>query len=99
MQLLAFALAAGLARALTWRGADISSVPVVEAAGVTYRDTTGATGKFENILAAHGMNTARVRVWTAGQYNTAFALSLGKVRQLSPKIRRLSDSSASKPQG
>jgi arabinogalactan endo-1,4-beta-galactosidase len=64
-------------RALTYRGADISSVPVVEAAGIKYTDG-GTTKAFENIMTAHGGNTARVRVWTAGTYNTAFAISMGK---------------------
>jgi len=72
----------GVANSLAWRGADISSVPVVEAAGISYKDTNGAAGKFENIMKAHGANAARVRIWTAGTYNTAFALSLAKVRDL-----------------
>jgi len=71
-------LCAAPAIALTWRGADISSVPIVEAAGITYKDTNGVAGKFENIAYAHGMNTARVRLWTTGQYNTTFGLALGK---------------------
>lgn len=65
--------------AISWYGADISSVPIVEASGITYKDTNGAAGSFESIAAAHGMNAARIRLWTAGQYNTAFGLSMGKV--------------------
>lgn len=68
------------ATALTYKGADISSVPVSEAAGTTFKDTNGVAGKAETILAAHGMNTARVRLWTAGTYNLAYGLALGKVR-------------------
>ncbi|EJD50129.1 arabinogalactan endo-1,4-beta-galactosidase [Auricularia subglabra TFB-10046 SS5] len=64
LPVLAFAASA---LGLVWRGADISSVPVVEQAGTTYKDTNGASGKFEAIAKAHGMNTARVRIWTAGQ--------------------------------
>ena len=65
--------------ALTYKGADISSVPVSETAGTTFKDTTGTAGKAETILKAQGMNTARVRIWTAGTYNLAFGLALGKV--------------------
>jgi hypothetical protein len=65
------------AHALTYRGADISSVPVVEATGIHYTDG-GSSKAFENIVVAHGANAARVRVWTSGQYNTVFALALGK---------------------
>jgi arabinogalactan endo-1,4-beta-galactosidase len=65
---------------LTYHGADISSLTVVESAGHTYKDTNGATGKMETILKAHGMNTARVRIWTSGQYSTSYGLALGKVR-------------------
>lgn len=72
-------LAAGCVRGLTYKGADISSLTVVEQAGVSYKDTTGAAGKMEDILKAHGMNTARVRVWTSGTYSTSYALALGKV--------------------
>lgn len=68
------------ASALTYKGADISSIPVSEAAGTTFKDTSGNAGKAETILASHGMNTARVRIWTAGTYNLAFGLALGKVR-------------------
>ncbi|KAH7103425.1 arabinogalactan endo-1,4-beta-galactosidase [Auriculariales sp. MPI-PUGE-AT-0066] len=76
--LIAFVAIAPHARGLVYRGADISSVPVVEAAGITYKETTGASGKYENIIKAHGANAVRIRVWTAGTYNTAFALSLAK---------------------
>ena len=68
--------------ALTYKGADISSVAVVEAAGITYKDTSGTTGKLENILKTHGANTVRIRLWTSGQYNTAYGLALAKVRTL-----------------
>ncbi|KAM5535469.1 hypothetical protein V8D89_010806 [Ganoderma adspersum] len=48
-----------LATALTYHGADISSLTVT-------------------ILKNHGMNAARVRIWTAGQYNLQYGLALGK---------------------
>ena len=68
---------ASLACALTYKGADISSVPIVEADGITYTDG-GSSKAFENIIVNHGANTARVRVWTSGTYDTAFALAMGK---------------------
>ncbi|KAF8316145.1 arabinogalactan endo-1,4-beta-galactosidase [Clavulina sp. PMI_390] len=70
-------LACGVS-ALTYKGADISSVPVSEAAGTTFKDTNGVAGKAETILKNHGMNSGRVRIWTAGTYNLAYGLALGK---------------------
>lgn len=83
------------ATALTWKGADISSIPVSEAAGTTFKDTNGVAGKAENILKAHGLNTARVRIWTAGTYNLAFGLALGKVRPSAVSFQGLSLTSSS----
>ncbi|KAI0028406.1 arabinogalactan endo-1,4-beta-galactosidase [Vararia minispora EC-137] len=75
--LLSFLFCFSFVSALTYRGADISSLEVVEAAGVHYTDS-GTTKAFEGIIAAHGANAARVRVWTSGTYNTAYAISMGK---------------------
>ena len=66
-----------LASALTYHGADISSLTVVENSGIRYSDG-GSVAPFETILHNHGMNAARVRVWTAGQYKLNYALALGK---------------------
>lgn len=63
--------------ALTYRAADISSVAVVEQQGIHFTDN-GQTKPFEDIMTAHGGNTARIRVWTAGQYNLQYALAMGK---------------------
>ena len=60
---------------LTYRGADFSSLPVVEAKGIKYSDG-GSTKPFEQILASHGANLARIRVWTAGDYQLPAALKL-----------------------
>ncbi|VDC05486.1 unnamed protein product [Peniophora sp. CBMAI 1063] len=68
---------ASWASALTYKGADISSVPEVEAAGITYTDS-GSAKAFEKIIVDHGANTARVRVWTSGTYDTDFAIAMGK---------------------
>ncbi|TFY80753.1 hypothetical protein EWM64_g3258 [Hericium alpestre] len=63
--------------ALTFRAADISSLAVVEQQGVHFSD--GSQRKpFEDILTSHGANAARIRVWTAGQYDTRYALALAK---------------------
>jgi arabinogalactan endo-1,4-beta-galactosidase len=74
--LAAAALVQGAA-ALTYRGADISSVPVVEAAGHAYVDG-GKKRALENILVSHSANTVRLRLWTAGQYNLNYTLAYAK---------------------
>ncbi|KAF7971609.1 hypothetical protein HWV62_20704 [Athelia sp. TMB] len=71
------AFSAATAQALTYHCADFSSLPVVEAAGVTYK-TSGTTEKFETILANNGVNMARIRVWTAGDYDLNVALATAK---------------------
>ncbi|OCH94306.1 arabinogalactan endo-1,4-beta-galactosidase [Obba rivulosa] len=63
--------------ALTFRGADISSLLVVEQQGVKISDN-GQVQPFEDILRSHGLNTVRVRVWTAGQYDLSYGLQLAK---------------------
>ncbi|TDL17634.1 arabinogalactan endo-1,4-beta-galactosidase [Rickenella mellea] len=68
----------GFTSALTYKGADLSSLLQVEKAGVTFKDTNGATGKLENILKTHGMNTVRIRLWTSGTYDLNFGLTMAK---------------------
>lgn len=63
--------------ALTYKAADISSVLVVEGDGVTYTDN-GVSMPFEEIVKLHGMNTARIRLWTAGQYDLEYGLAMAK---------------------
>ncbi|TFY58553.1 hypothetical protein EVG20_g8098, partial [Dentipellis fragilis] len=63
--------------ALTYRGSDLSSLVVVENQGVHFTDN-GSQQPFERILVNHGSNAARIRVWTAGQYDTSYALNLAK---------------------
>lgn len=79
MRILSLLLCALFARALalTYRAADFSSLAVVEQSGARFSDN-GQQLPFETILKNHGCNTARIRVWTTGQYNTAYALSLAK---------------------
>ena len=66
-----------LASALQYHGADFSSLLVVENQGVKYTDN-GSQKPFETILASHGANLARIRVWTAGEYVLNEALQLAK---------------------
>ncbi|OSD04611.1 glycoside hydrolase family 53 protein [Trametes coccinea BRFM310] len=66
-----------LASALTYKGADISSLAVVENSGVHFTDN-GQVTPFETIIRNHGANTVRIRVWTAGQYNLQYGLALAK---------------------
>ncbi|KAG6830244.1 hypothetical protein H0H87_008771, partial [Tephrocybe sp. NHM501043] len=68
------------AQALTYRGADFSSLVNLENGGLTYKDN-GVTTKFETILKNHGANLARIRVWTStsnSQYSLAYGLALAK---------------------
>lgn len=69
-------------QAITWRGADISSLANLEASGHTFRDTSGgAVTPFETILRNHGANFVRLRVWTStssSQYSLNYALALAK---------------------
>lgn len=76
------ALQANIVSGLTYKGADISSLTIVEQDGVTFKDVNGNAGKLENILHSNGMNVARVRVWTAGTYSTGYAVDLAKVCEL-----------------
>ncbi|KZT28117.1 glycoside hydrolase family 53 protein [Neolentinus lepideus HHB14362 ss-1] len=62
---------------LTYKCADFSSLLVNEAAGITYTDS-GVSEKFDTVLARHGTNLARIRVWTAGDYNLPQALVIAK---------------------
>lgn len=67
--------------ALSIRGADLSFLPQLEEAGVTYRDLTGRTRPAERILAAAGANHQRIRVWVdppTGYTDQARALYLAR---------------------
>ncbi|KAF9445720.1 glycoside hydrolase family 53 protein [Macrolepiota fuliginosa MF-IS2] len=69
-------------QAITWRGADFSSLANLESSGRTYRDTSGgAVTPFEKILHNHGANLARIRIWTStssSQYSLNYGLALAK---------------------
>ncbi|EPQ53663.1 glycosyl hydrolase 53 [Gloeophyllum trabeum ATCC 11539] len=65
------------AQGLQYKCADFSSLLVTEAAGVEYSEN-GSQKSFETILASHGTNLARIRVWTAGDYDVTHALAIAK---------------------
>lgn len=67
-------------QALTYRGADFSSLVNLENSGRVYKDS-GTTTKFETILKNRGANLARIRIWTStssSQYSLAYGLALAK---------------------
>lgn len=79
--LLASSLLAPASAALTYRGADISSLIVEEDAGISYKTTSGTTEALEVILADAGINSVRQRVWvnpSDGNYDLDYNLKLAK---------------------
>lgn len=70
--------------ALTYKGIDWSSVAVEEAAGKSYKSTTGTSGSLESIIKSSGANTVRQRLWvnpSGGNYNLAYNTKLAKRAQ------------------
>ncbi|KAJ3858030.1 glycoside hydrolase family 53 protein [Lentinula lateritia] len=69
-----------LAYCLTYHGADYSSLVNLENSGITYKDS-GTSEKFDTILANHGVNLARIRIWTStndADYSLDYGLALAK---------------------
>ncbi|GKT89649.1 arabinogalactan endo-1,4-beta-galactosidase [Colletotrichum tofieldiae] len=67
--------------ALTYRGADWSSAPIEEKAGIKYKSSSGASQSLEVILKNAGVNSVRQRVWvnpSNGDYNLDYNLALAK---------------------
>ncbi|KAL4930660.1 arabinogalactan endo-1,4-beta-galactosidase [Aspergillus undulatus] len=67
--------------ALTYRGADISSLLIEEDAGVAYKNLNGETQAFELILADNGVNSIRQRIWvnpSDGSYDLDYNLELAQ---------------------
>lgn len=67
--------------ALSIRGADISSLIVEEEAGISYKNSNGATQALEVILADSGITSVRQRVWvnpSDGSYDVDYNLKLAK---------------------
>ncbi|KAB8215911.1 putative arabinogalactan endo-beta-1,4-galactanase A [Aspergillus novoparasiticus] len=65
--------------ALTYKGADISSVFIEEKAGVAYKNLAGETQALEAILTDNGVNSIRQRVWVKnGDYDLTYNVNLAK---------------------
>ncbi|KAJ7163374.1 arabinogalactan endo-1,4-beta-galactosidase [Mycena filopes] len=81
--LLSLSALSRLGYALTYRGADFSSLVLLENSGIKYHDaaTSSSAAKFEAILAKHGANLARIRIWTSSDnedYSLHYGLALAK---------------------
>lgn len=66
---------------LTYKGVDWSSLLIEEAAGRSYKTTSGTTEPLETILKSSGVNTVRQRLWVnppSGDYNLAYNLELAQ---------------------
>jgi len=70
------------ASALTYHGADFSSLVNLEESGLVYKDASSRKdATFETILHNHGTNLARIRVWTStnsSEYSLNYGLALAK---------------------
>ncbi|KDN33580.1 hypothetical protein RSAG8_13331, partial [Rhizoctonia solani AG-8 WAC10335] len=69
------------AAALQYKGADISSLLLLESQGNTYKWTNGSVEGFEWILQKSGANSVRQRVWVNpadGTYNLDYNVKLAK---------------------
>lgn len=67
--------------ALTYRGADISSLIVEENKGIAYKNSAGKTQVLEGIVSDAGVNSIRQRVWvnpSDGNYNLDYNVKLAK---------------------
>lgn len=67
--------------ALTYRGADISSLLIEEDAGKSYKNANGQTEALETILAGNGVNSVRQRIWvnpSDGSYDLDYNVELAK---------------------
>jgi len=67
--------------AVTYHGADFSSLINLEDSGLVYHDSATSSTAFEEILSIHGTNLARIRVWTStnsADYSLTYGLALAK---------------------
>ncbi|CAG7957195.1 unnamed protein product [Penicillium nalgiovense] len=74
-------LFASTSAALTYNGADISSLLVEEGKGVSYKNLAGTPEKLETILSASGVNSVRQRIWvnpSDGSYDLDYNVKLAK---------------------
>lgn len=70
--------------ALTFKGADWSSVVVEEEAGFSYKTTAGKSTSLEALLRSSGANTVRQRVWVNpvdGIYGLDYNIEIAKRAQ------------------
>ncbi|KAJ6512128.1 arabinogalactan endo-1,4-beta-galactosidase [Mycena vitilis] len=70
-----------LTHALSYHSADFSSLVNLENSGIQYHDGATSSTPFETILANHGTNLARIRVWTSTNnedYSLTYGLALAK---------------------
>lgn len=68
-------------QAITYNGADFSSLALLEASGTHYSDSGSSSSDFVTIMASHGANLARIRIWTStssSQYSLTYGLALAK---------------------
>ncbi|KAK9480267.1 family 53 glycosyl hydrolase [Lipomyces japonicus] len=67
---------------LLYKGADVSSVLISEAAGTTFKNSAGMTQAIETILANAGINVSRQRIWVnpsdGWSYGLAYNLQLAQ---------------------
>jgi arabinogalactan endo-1,4-beta-galactosidase len=75
------ALVASVHGGLQYKGADISSLTMLERAGKQYKSSSGAVTKLEVLLKNAGANSVRQRIWvnpSDGNYNLDYNIQLSK---------------------
>jgi arabinogalactan endo-1,4-beta-galactosidase len=66
------------------RGADLSLLPEIEAAGVELKDQNGNPGSMLDILKQAGLNTVRIRLWHSPQSPTS---GLSQVAKMAAQVK------------
>ena len=80
-QLLLLSIPRLVSSALTYKGADISSLLTLEESGTTYKNLAGEPQALETILADNGVNSIRQRIWVNpadGVYDLEYNVELAK---------------------
>lgn len=80
-QLLLLSIPRLVSSALTYKGADISSLLTLEESGTTYKNLAGEPQALETILADNGVNSIRQRIWVDpadGVYDLEYNVELAK---------------------
>ncbi|ETM54709.1 hypothetical protein L914_01992 [Phytophthora nicotianae] len=61
------------------KGHELSSAGIMETSrGATWRSTTGRPATIESILGGGGINSVRLCLWTSGDYNLTYTLSMAE---------------------